>query len=164
MLNSVFIKLTVNRLKKETADIFLDELVSEVLVKTEVCKVAATLSVLVEVLCVLEHNNHEVNSVWRGNFRVAVEYLCYVSQASCCVEHCLRVFCLLSKLDNGLNDVCLNAVVLNSIGVLSLVKKLLVGLVVFQDKLKAFGDLSEQESVDFTLLVRSKAAVVAADV
>jgi len=83
VFDCVFVQLSVDSLQQESADVLLDELVSEVFVETQVGEVATSLSVLVQVLGVLQHHYHEVDGIWRGDFRVAVQNFRDMSQARC---------------------------------------------------------------------------------
>jgi len=162
VLDGVLIELAVNGLEQVPPDVFFDELVPEVLVETEVCEVSAALSVLVEVFGVLEHHDHEVDGVWRGDLWVAVQDLGDVGEAGRRIQHGLRIFGLLSELDDRLYDVGFDRVILHF--VLGFIKELFVGLVVLEDELEALADLPEHKRVDLSFLFGAKVAVVAGDV
>ena len=86
MLNGVFVELSVYGLQEEGADVLVNQLVTEVFVETQVGKVAAALSVVLEVLGILEHVNHEVNGIRRGYFWITMQYFSDMSQASSRIE------------------------------------------------------------------------------
>ena len=121
VFDCVFVQLSVDSLQQESADVLLDELVSEVFVETQVGEVATSLSVLVQVLGVLQHHYHEVDGIWRGDFRVAVQNFRDMSQARCWVKHRLAVFRLLTKFDDGLNYVSLDAMAFYSVRILGFI-------------------------------------------
>lgn len=86
MFDGVLVQLAVDGLQEKRADVLVNQLVSEILVETEVGEVAAALSVVLQVLGILQHIDHEVNSICRGNLRVAMQYLGDVGQTSGCIE------------------------------------------------------------------------------
>ena len=85
---------------------------------------------MLEVFGILEHVDHKINSIGRGNHGVTVQHLGDVSQASSSVQRGFLVSGLFTKLNNRVDDIGLNAMIFDLIGVLSLVKELFVSLVV----------------------------------
>lgn len=111
MLDGVAVRLALNGLEQEETNVFLDKLVTEVLVEAEVGEIPAALSIMPKVLRVLEHVDHELDAAV-SDFRVAVEHLSDMGQASRRVQLRLRVLRLSAQLHDGLNDVRLNRQVL----------------------------------------------------
>lgn len=153
VLDSVLVELAINRLKQKSTDVFLYKLVSKIFVETKVSEVPTPLSVLVEILCILQHDDHEINGIWRSNFRITMKDFSDVCETCGSIEHCLGVFSLFTKSHNCVNDICFNTVILHFVWVLCIIKQLLVSLIILQDILEALRNLSKYKSIDFTLLV-----------
>lgn len=113
MLDGVIIQMAINRLEQEISDLLPDDRVSEVLVEAEIGKIPAALSVEFQVLCILQHVNHEVDCVMGGHHGVAVKDLRDVSKACRSVELGLVVTSLLAELHDCLDDVGFDTVILD---------------------------------------------------
>ena len=111
MLDGILVKLAVDGLEQEGANILLDQLVPEVFVETQICEVAAPLSVMLEVLRVLQHINHEVDRICRGYHRVAVQNFGNMGQTGGGIQTCLWVPCLLPQFHNRVDDVRFDTVI-----------------------------------------------------
>ena len=107
MLDGVAVWLTIDSLQQELSDVLFDQLVAEILIETQVSEVAAALSVVRQVLGVLEHVDHELDATM-GYLRVAVQHLGDVSQARRRVQLRLRVLGLAAQLHDGVDDVRLD--------------------------------------------------------
>ena len=105
MLDGVVIQLSVNGLEQKRTDVFLDELISEIFVETEISEIPAALSVVFQILSVFQHVNHEVDGVSGGHHRVAVENLGDMSQASSGIQGRLLISGLLSQPHDGFDNV-----------------------------------------------------------
>ena len=61
-------------------DVVLDKRVYQLLIKGKVREVSATLSVILDVLCILEHGKHEFDSLLGCHLFIEVEHLSHVCQ------------------------------------------------------------------------------------
>lgn len=105
MLDGVVIQLSVDGLEQKRTDVFLDELVSEILVETEIGEIPAALSVVLQILRVFQHVYHEVDGISGGHHRVAIENLGDMSQAGGGIQGSLLIPGLLSQPHDRFDDV-----------------------------------------------------------
>ena len=88
VFDSVLLQVAFDRFEQECCYSFLDQLVSEALVKAQVGEVAAPLPVMLNILSVFKHVYHEVNSIVCSNLVVAVENLCNMRKRCGCIKCC----------------------------------------------------------------------------
>ena len=105
MLDGVVIQLSVNSFQQKRADVFLDELISEIFVETQISEIPAALSVVFQILSIFQHINHEVDGVCGGHHGVAVENLGDMSQASSGIQGRLPVSGVLPEPNDGFDNV-----------------------------------------------------------
>ena len=105
MLDGVVIQLSVNSFQQKRADVFLDELISEIFVETQISEIPAALSIVFQILSIFQHINHEVDGVSGGYHGVAVENLGDMSQASGGIQGRLLISGVLPEPDNGFDNV-----------------------------------------------------------
>lgn len=137
--------MAIDCFKEVCCDLNFDQLISELLVETQVREVSATLSVMLEVLGIFKHINHELDSLISCDSRVAVKHFCDVSKRGGSIKGCLWISCRTTKLNNGLNNLIFSSVRFWFLTVLNLesLDLTLMQVIVLKDVLKSFGYFSE---------------------
>ena len=108
MLDGILIEMTIDSLKQVRGNLFHDQLISVLLIETQIGKVSAPLSMMLDILSVFEHVNHKVNGFIGSHFVVAVENICHMSKRCSCVQCSLSISGQSTKLNDGANNLLLS--------------------------------------------------------